>query len=225
MRNLGKTIDKILAVDPCLGPHLTPIKNKWEKYPKKEFLYWKQIISILNTNLIPGHPNRDAIKEILNPPRKKIPAVHSFEVPTKMEQVLGVIPEGIECRIRKYDRKNIELAKKEIEAKLTHNISMFIAVSRDIEILDNLQKKVWIDLKDHFKIWGIEGAYTFLIRKKDNVLVLTSIEAPHFMPFPEHGPGPGQGSPESHIMRLDPETLRKLFRYLNINPPPGFFPE
>ena len=62
MLNLGRTIDRILEIEPNLSPQLISLKGKWEKKPKK--LYWKKLFDVLNTEIVPQHPKRAEIQSI-----------------------------------------------------------------------------------------------------------------------------------------------------------------
>ena len=177
MKNISKTIEKILAVEPSLEKQLNPIKSKSKKYPGKRDYYWTQLLKILNVGITQDHPKRIEIQNILNDRKQSKKNLQSFDTPTSIETVVGTIPEHLECRLRKYDRTQIELAKQSIEAKLTHVEEKMIDVIRKSELLELKQKKVWIELKDHFKLWGAEGPSTYLIRKKDSVLVLTQVNS------------------------------------------------
>lgn len=222
MKDFGKTVDRIIKIEPNLDIRLTPIKIKWEKYPKKATTYWEQLLKVLNTEVGPQHPKRAEIQGILSFKRKPTKKIYSFEFPTESETVQGFIPEHLEYRLKKYDRMQIDLAKMGIEARLTHNRDLAIKLARQSEFLEANQKKLWVEIKDYFKLWAVEGPITFFIRlHKDGCLVLTSISTM------QRGPQgmQGQDNGDSFLMRLDPDVLKKFFRFLNIQPPPGLLPE
>jgi hypothetical protein len=222
MKNLGKTIDQILKIEPNLEAQLIPIKIKWKKYPGRVMVYWGDLIKILNAEIGPEHSKRLEIQRVLTLKRKIAKKTYTFEPPTENETVVGVIPEPIECRIKKYDRIQIDIAKAGLEAKLTHNNEMIISLIRRADLVDLQQKKLWTELKDHFQLWATEGPVSFFIRqRKDGCLILTAIR---LMQPCSHTPQQGQEN-DSFLMRLDPEVLKRFFKFLNIQPPPGFLPE
>ena len=136
---------------------------------------------------------------------------------------MGVIPEHLEGRLRRTDRLQIDLAKKVTEAKMTHNENMMIEVNKQGEKLDIEQRKIWLDVKNYFNIWNVGVPTSYFIRYKDNLLVLTAIKLNN---PPSHPGLPTEGIPDSsYIIKMDPETIKRLFRYLNTNPPPDFPPE
>jgi hypothetical protein len=115
----------------------------------------------------------------------------------------------------------LDIAKAGLEARLTHNNEMMTTLTRRAEIVDIQQKKLWSELKDHFKLWATEGPISFLIRqRKDGCLVLTAVRSVQQYPQAQRGQ-----ETDSFLMRLDPEVLKRFFKFLNIQPPPGFLPE
>jgi hypothetical protein len=221
MKNLGRTIDQILKIEPSLEAHLSPIKTKWERYPKKVTAYWEQVLKILNAEITPQHPKRVEIQSVLTVKKPVQKNKYTFEPPSKAETVVGIIPEHLEGRLKRYDRQQIDIAKMGVEARLTHNTEMLISLTRRAELLEINQKKIWAEIKDHFRLWSTDGPVTFLVRKKDNILILTAVQPPQVPSIPSQGPSEG----ESFLMRLDPEMLRRFFKFFNINPPPGMFPD
>lgn len=226
MKNLGKTIDKIIKIEPSLEARLTSIKVKWERYPQKNIYYWKQFLDILNTEIPVQHPKRIEIQNAVVPSKKteKTPC-HTFEEPTLAETVVGIIPENLEGLIRKYDRQQIELAKKGVVARMTHDAGAMLEVIRATEFLEIKQRKLWADLKDQFKFWSSEGPTTFLVRKKGPMLILTSVQLPQPQQHIPPPPTGGEAMPETFVIRMDPDILKKFFKYFNLTPPPGMFPE
>ncbi len=216
MRNLSKTVDRILKYEPALESQLLPIKEKWNKGPKK-YIYWTQLLKILNKEITPDHPQRDNIQNIISNKRKVI--VHksyTFEEPSKFETVVGIIPEFLEDRVRRNDRLQIEYAKLTLEAKMTHNNELTADVLRKCEKLDIEQKKVWVDIKDYFKLWSVEVPTSFFIRTKGSLLALTSIR------LPQDQREQSDGMPDSYIIRMNNEMIKRFLKFFN--PPPGFFP-
>ena len=222
MRNLSKTVDRILRIEPTLEAYLLPIKSKWDKGPKRTS-YWKQLFKVLNAEIPVEHPKRFEIQNLfINKNKKFIKKSYTFEVPSPIETIVGTIPEHLEGRLRRIDRLQVDLAKKATEAKMTHNENLMIEVTKRGERLDIEQRKVWLDVKNYFNIWNVGAPTSFFIRYKDPLLVLTSIKM-------NNPPTPGQpvlpeGMPDSYAIRLDPEIMKKLFRFLN-NMPPEIPPE
>jgi len=219
MRNLSKTIDRILKIEPNLEGFLTPIKEKWDKGPKRT-AYWKQLFKILNSEISPTHPRRGEIQNMFMQKSRKIPRkTYTFENPSPVETVVGIIPEFMESQVRKNDRMQIDLAKLAIEARLTHNEDLMIEVNRRTEKLDISQKKIWFDIKNYFNVWKVSIPTSFFIRSKGSLLALTSVRInPAQMGNLSSNP---EGFPESYMIRMDNETLKKFLKYLNISPPPG----
>jgi len=220
MRGLSKIVDRILKIEPTLQNQLLPIKTKWEK--SNRIAYWKQLLKILNKEVTPQHPKRMEIQNIFISKRVKGPKkLQTFEPPSPMEVVVGVLPEPVDCKIRRYDRMQVDLSKKILEARMTHNIEMMADIARRYERLDIKQKQVWAEIKDHFNLWKVDDPTSFFIREREHLLVLTSLK------IPLDGGGPSQGggnSPDGFALKLDPELLKKFLKYFNINPPPGFLP-
>jgi hypothetical protein len=203
LKNLSKTVDKILAIEPTLSDKLLPIKEKWEKSARK--VYWKQLLTILNTEVPAQHPHRLEIKKLFLSKKSYKKHFYTFDPIGSNENIIGTIPENLECKFKKYDLIGINLAKKAMEAKMTKNKELMITINKAGENLDIKQRKLWIELKNYFNLWGISS--TYLIRSKDSALVLTSIPA-------DRGGG-DTGSIEPII--LGPEEFKKFLRLL-----PGF---
>lgn len=206
MKNLGKTIDRILKVDPSLEGKLTPIKNKWKKSPSKTMNYWKELLTLLNAPSLMSHPKRSEIKDLIVPKRViKRSHLHSFEDVIPADKILGVIPENIADAIRRHDRQSINLSKMIMEADLTRNAELKKENSRKEVILDINSKKIWLTLKDLFQLW----AKTNLSIKKDKSLLVV-VETPFSVPPVIVGPG---------IVKMDEHTLQQFLQYLGYTPP------
>jgi len=207
MKNLGRTIDRILKVDPSLEEKLTPIKNKWKKYPSKALNYWKELLTLLNAPPLMVHPRRSEIKELIVPktPVKRAP-IYSFEDVTHTDKILGVIPENIADTIRRHDRQSIDLAKMSTEADITRNMALKIELNRREAQLDINSKKIWFTLKDLFKLW--DKANLSIKRNKSLLVMVETVPgvAPTFI-------GPG-------IVKMDEATLKQFLQYLGYTPPP-----
>jgi hypothetical protein len=212
MKNLGKTIDRIIKVEPALGEKLTPIKNKWKRYPSKAPTYWEELIKLLNTDSSLSNPKRSKIRDIITPRHQFKQNLYSFEEITPADKIVGVIPENLADVIRRYDRKSIEISKLNVEAGMTHNIDLMADVTRKEAILDINSKKIWVDLKDNFKLW--DKLCNLSIKKNGCVLVLT--EQAHMNPPSFLAPG---------VIKMDPSMLKQFFGYLGIDPPAGLIPD
>jgi hypothetical protein len=212
MRNLSKTVDRILKVEPSLGDQLLPIKSKWEKSNRS--VYWRQLIRILNTTITAAHPKHQEIRNIFYVQKSHVRTRYTFETPAPSETVMGVIPEDLECRLRKFDRQQIALAKKAIEAQMTHDETAINEVAKQHEKLDLKQRQVWSALKDRFKLWEINEPCSFFIRIRDSLLVLTSQKSQqHF--------GPVKRIP------VDGDSIQRFLKMLGLSPdgpPPEGFP-
>jgi len=217
MRNLSKTIDRILKIEPNLEGMLIPIKEKWDRGPRRK-IYWKQLFNILNSEISPTHPRRVEIQNLFINKIRKVPRKsYTFENASSVETVVGIIPENMESQVRRNDRMQIELAKLAVEARLTHNEDLMLDVNRRTEKLDIAQKKIWYDIKNHFNIWKVNIPTSFFIRSKGSLLSLTSIRIPA-----SSQASSSENFPESYMIRMDNETLKRFLKYLNISPPPGF---
>jgi len=194
MKSLGRTIDQILKVDPNLDASLTPIKNKAKKYPSRTTSYWKELLDVLNSDPMLAHPKRKEIRDILTYTRKAPETVYTFETVKQGERILGVIPEDVSDRIRRHDRKAIWLAKKQVEANMTRNVKTMAIVAREETLLEISARKMWLQVKDHFKLWENPTSYT--IKRNESNLVLVG--------------NPPQRQPRPMIMPMDPNMLRGL---------------
>ena len=200
MKNLARTIDRILKVEPALESQLSPLKDKFVRHPSRAMNYWKQLINFLNSKTMLDHPKRDDIKHIvIHTPTAK--PLSTFEEVGVNETVVGLIPENIADKIRRHDRASIQIAKRGIVATMTRNIVVTTELVRKQAIMEMELSKIWIAMKDHFHLWDKNGQ--FFVKTKDGALVLT------FQPPQE------QKSP-SGFMRMDPDMLKGLFGF-----PPG----
>ena len=221
MKNVSKTVDRILKIEPTLDALLVPIKIKWEKTHRNE-LYWTKLMKVLNSEIIPGHPKRTQIQSLLAPRKKPPKKLYTFEIPGSTESIVGPIPEHIEGRLRRLDHLQVEYAKMATGARMTHNEPMLMDLTKKFEKLDIDQKRLWWEIKEHFNLWSVGSSTSFFIRYKEPLLVLTS---ERILGGPGNGPGPvGPSNPsgEGFFVKMDSDMLRKFFRSLNIPPPPGF---
>lgn len=210
MKNLGKTIDKLIKMDPNLEKKLTRIKTKWERHPSKTEDCWKELLNYLNSDNLMSHPKRTEMKDILNPKKKRPQEIYSFEPVHPNDIVIGTIPENISDIIRRHDRRSIQTAKLRIEANLTRNSKLIAQVLRKEMLLEISTKKLWIKLKDHFNLWNKPISHS--IKSKGNLLVLIEQSVP-----PPQIISPG-------VVKMDPGTFKSFLRFLGIDheqlPPP-----
>jgi hypothetical protein len=208
MKNLGKTIDRIIKVDPDLEEKLVSIKNKWKRSPSKTINYWNELLALLNAN--PEHPKRLEFKNIISP-RKKVDKkqLYSFEEILPTDRNIGALPEGISDIIKRHDRQSIEVAKLRVEAGLTRNETLLAEVYRKEVLLDINSKKIWLAIKDHFNLWN-KPTGNYSIKKYNGLLVLIE-PAKQGMPPAFLGPG---------IVKMDHDTLKQFMRYLGMDVPP-----
>jgi len=218
MKDLGRTIDRILKVDPALGEFLIPIKNKWRKFPARTMNYWKELTDVLNSDGLMAHPRRTEIKSILVTTRRPVKKLSSFDQVTPNEKVVGIIPENLADRIRRHDRITIELSKKRVEASMTKNSELAAEVSKKEMAMELAMKRTWYDLKTMFKLWNKPSSYG--IRRKDPLLVL--VEMVPVAPRLQVMPG---STPSNGAIKLDREMMRKFFEFMGMEPPPDMFPE
>lgn len=219
MKNLSKTVDRILKIEPSLEALLIPIKIKWDKGPRK-MIYWKQLFKILNSEIPKTHPKRFEIQNIFSVKKSSVKKkLYTFEFPSLNETVIGTIPEHLEGIIRRNDRMKIKHAKQILEAKLTHNDVLMVEANKQSEKLEIEEKKIWFNIKNYFNIWKVNVPTSFFIREKEGLLVLTAIDYPS---------GPIMGSPDtpdSFVIRMNNDIFKKFLKYLNDFPPfPGFQP-
>lgn len=205
MKSLGKTIDRILKVDPELAPDLGPLKAKWQRYPSRTQGYWKELLLLLNSGSLQEHPRRDEIKSIVTETKKHPRQTYTFTEAAPNDHVIGVIPEHIADVVRRYDRAAIKLAKAQVVANMTRDIGLLAELSRNETLLEIGMRKMWLMLKDHFKLW--DKPMSFTIKKGGPVLVLV-----------ENPPNPQQGM--IFPMRMDPNTLRQFLGMMGMGLPP-----
>jgi hypothetical protein len=219
MKNLGKTIDRLLEVDPTLEEKLIPLKNKWMKYPGRSMTYWKELITFLNTDPMLKHPKRPEMSHLFEIKKRPVrQRLNSFEKVTPADRILGVIPENLSDEIKRHDREYIEIAKLHVEAVLTRSNELKTEVHRRGSLLEIQNKKIWFKLKEHFQMW--DQTVNVSIKKQENGL-LAMVEALQAgypqLPAAQQSPG-GQGLPNA--FRVDPNTLRQFLQSLGLEPPP-----
>jgi hypothetical protein len=203
LKNLGKTIEKIIKVDPALEERLTPIKNKWKRYPSKTMNYWKELIDFLNSNPLLEHPKRGEIRNIVAPKKKPIRQhLNSFEPALPSDRIIGIVPENIADIIRRHDRQTIDISKMHLEANMTRNVGMAAEVSRKETLLDITSKKIWLALKDHYQLWTKPSVFNIKIH--NNVLVVVEQTQPS---IPPAFVGPG-------LVKMDPTTMKQFLQFL-----------
>jgi len=207
MKNLGKAIDSLIQIDPGFEEKLKPIKNKWRRWPDKTTKYWAELLEFLNTDSLISHPQRDKIKNAVNTNRKRKRVLYSFDTLLPNDQIIGNIPGNIADKIRKQDRRSIDIAKLRVEADLTRDLDLMSELVRRDHVLDIETKKIWLYLRDYFNLWKKPGSYN--IRNKNGVLFLVVQKQSQ----PAHYVKPG-------VIKVDPVLLKKFFRYMGLELPP-----
>lgn len=202
MKNLGKAIDHIIKIDPSLQEKLILIKNKWKKYPSKAVNYWQELLDYLNNNQILNAEKKNEIKNYLTKKTRKKTPLYSFEEIIDSDKILGVIPENIADKIRRHDRRAIEIAKMKIEAEITKDQKLRSFVTKNEDLLDINSKKIWVELKDNFQLWD-RATSNLQIKKNKGILIL--VETVSFL---ELKPG---------IIKMNETTLRQILQYLGYN--------
>ena len=208
IRNLKKTIDRLIKVDPSLEKKLKPIKNKSSRWPTKNESYWKELLEFLNSDDLRDHPKRSEMRKIFVTQTDTKKPLYSFESVLPRDLCVGAIPEDIADTIRRHDLKSIRVAKLHVEANMTRNSELLKKVAREEFLLNISSKKIWLKLRDFFNLWNKPINYT--IKSQDGILFL--IEA---SPYPQFM---GDG-----LVKMDSCTLREFFRFMKIDPPQGLF--
>lgn len=205
LKNLGKTIDRILKIDPTLEEKLIAIKNKWRRYPSKTMDYWQELLTYLNSEHVINNTKRTEIKEVLISTSPRRQHIYSFEDCTSFDRIIGAIPENLVDKVRHHDLKSIALAKMRVEADITKNSVLLAKVLRKEAIQELNTKKLWIALRDHFNLW--EKQTSISIKKNRDLIVLvdTSNAPPSFV---------GQ-----NLVKMDQDTLRQFMKFLGLEPP------
>lgn len=207
MKDLGKTIDRILKIEPDLDTQLNPIKKRFHRYPHKAMDYWKQLIDILNSDDMMEHPGREKIRKIVTSRRKRSTSYNTFDQISTNDLVVAAIPENISDRIKRHDKQSIDLAKKQVEANLTRNMDLQTDLLRKSAKLDILLKKIWIDLKDYFELWDKSGVFTI---KKDGALLVLVQENENRRP---------QNNNTINVVGMDQQTFYNFLRHMGLDPP------
>jgi len=208
IRNLGKTIDQLIKVDPNLEDQLKPIKNKSSRWPAKNEDYWKELLEFLNSEDLKNHPKRSEMHEIFVTKRNNKSPLYSFEPVLPRDLCVGAIPEDIADIVRRHDLKSIRIAKIHVEANMTRNVALLKKVAREEFLLGINSEKIWVKLCDHFNLWDKPIHYT--IKSRDGILFL--VEA---SPHPQFI---GDG-----LVKMDSRTLKEFFKFMKIDPPQGLF--
>jgi len=203
MRNLGKTIDELIKMDPDLEKKLIRIKKKWKRYPSKTEDYWKELLDFLNSKTLSDHPQRNRMKNILNPKKRNKHEIYSFETVHPNDVVVGALPGNIADIVRRHDRRSIQIAKLRVEADITKNQDLVSNVLRKEMLLEIDAKRLWIKIKDHFKLWDTSTNHT--IKSKDSILVLVE----------QNTSTPTIVSPG--VVKMDANTFNNFLRFLGID--------
>lgn len=203
MKNLGRTIDKILKVDPSLEKPLIKIKNRWKRRPSMQ--HWEELLSFLNSDPLMEHPDRETFRDIITSKPSTPAHTYTFEKLHPQDNVLGILPENLADAIRRHDRKTLKTAKKQVEAAMTHNMELRTQLERESTLLEISAKKIWLALKDHFDLWGQTTTFTVKKGEGETALVLVSSPAPLIPPSVQR-------------FQVPPNSL---FRMLGLEPPPS----
>jgi hypothetical protein len=208
VKNLGRTIDQLIKIEPSIEEKLLHIKNKWKRSPARTLAYWKELIDYLNSDpSLLDHPRRMEMKNVVVP-KKRIQRkiLSSFDSVAPADNVIGVIPEHISDNICRQDFRAIKYAKMRLEANMTKNSELMADVNRQELLLEIATKKVWVALKDHFSLWNKPVSH-IIKRRNDGLFVL--VELP---PTPTQLVGP-------NLVKMDLNTMKNFFKYLGIEPP------
>lgn len=210
MKNLGKTIDQLILIDKNLEKALKSIKNKWKRYPKRTENYWTELLKLLNSDNLMLHPKRDRMSKVINNVKKRKRPNYSFEVLSKNDRVVGLVTGHLADKVKRLDLRSVQIAKERLEANMTHNLAMQIETVRKDQILEVETKKVWIVLRDHFKLWALPGNYNLKISTENNLVYLVEQSVQPQMT------GPG-------MIKMDPRMIKKFFEFMGMEPPPELF--
>lgn len=215
--NLGRTIDRVIKIEPALKDALLAIRKKSSRNPRGYKKYWGEFLSVIN-NYSTSACDPDIIAKIkraLTITHREHKISYSFEEPGPQERVVGALPEYLSDRMKKLDRIGIDLAKTQVEVNITRNKQLMADFSRRASETDIKQKKMWHDIRDYFQLWDKEGSYS--IRIKGPLLVLTerTSSAPAKMSENRAIQMPRQG-----LVQMDPEMLRRFMQFLGMPPPP-----
>jgi len=215
MKDLNKTIDRILKVDPTLEEKLIPIKNKLKKFPGRSMNYWKELLDFLNTDpSLVNHPKRTEISKIFTK-RKARQQLNSFEMITPNDHVIGVLPENLADEIKRHDREYIAISKMNVEAVLTKSSELRAQVLRRGNLLEIHNKKIWFKLRDHFQLWD-RSHYCTIKKLESGLLAMAEPVQP-----PNVGmPGRPQQLPNGPSFRIDPNIFKQFLQFLGLEPPP-----
>ena len=202
MKNLSYTIDRLIKIDPDLRPVLEPIKARFKKRPS--MACWKDLLAVLNSDQILSHPKRMEMKNVLISKSHR-QVLYTFESTCEHDKIIGIIPEHIADKLRKHDRQCVELAKMHTAATLTHDEETMTEWARKDARHELESKKIWLDLRDHFGLWGHFNSYS--IKKNKGSLVLVE-PASAMGKFQFLAPG---------IVKMDPDTLRQFLKSIGLD--------
>ena len=207
MKNLGRTIDQLIKIEPVIGEKLLRIKDKWKRYPKRADYYWQELLNFLNTEpSIINHPDRPQMKDVIVSKSTRKRQRTCFESVTPSDKVVGIIPENIVDKIIRQDQQSIQYSKMRVEANMTRDLDLLGQVSRSELLLEIAVKKVWVELKDHFKLWN--KLISHVIKTNNNgAYVLVEL------------PSSQTSGPVPNIIRMDQNSMRNFFKSLGLDMP------
>lgn len=204
-KNLSRTIDRLIEVEPSLEKKLVPLKKKFNRWPSKKQDYWNELLNIMNNDKnILTHPKREKMKNIIVSKKVHKKKNYTFNLLTDLDNVVGMIPENYADIIKRLDLKSIKIAKDKVEADLTNNFDLHVSLKKQETNLEIETQKVWMKIKDHFDIWASPGQYNIKIKNGALYLVESALNTIN-----------------GNIIKMDPKILKEFFKFINIDPPPG----
>ena len=229
MRNIAKVIDRIIKLEPSLEKAIAPIKTKYKRYPKRERIYWAELLDFLNSTEVTPE-QRDAIRDVFIRKKTRKKKKYTFEHVSPNDEVIGTIPEYLSDKLKRLDIQGVDLAKKSIEANMTGNSDLFLEIRKRSSQMEIKQKKIWHEIRDMFDLWKIPE--NIIIKQKGSLLVLTkpknivgSINRGTAGQLPKVSPSSVEilNTKSGPLMRMSPDIMKAVFNFLNIQPPPGLF--
>jgi len=218
--NLGKAIDQLLKIEPQLSDKLIPIRDKYRMRPRSSKTYWKELLSVMNSEPIRQHPKWSALRQVFfpKPKARSSKPLYTFNEIGADDVIIGSIPENFADRLRRYDRKTIRMAKENTEAEMTGDQATLAKLYRQNALRDIELKRLWVLLKDHFQLWD-KNLGNASIRRKGPLLVLT-YQRPQNQTNQVH-PGSVMFQTPFGAVQTNPAVLRQILKLLGLPPLPG----
>lgn len=218
--NLAKAIDRLLHLDPKLGDQLIPIRDKYIMRPKRARVYWKELLDVLNSEPVRKNPRWHEFRQIFVTKGKPSKIRYTFDEVNPTDSLIGTIPENLADRIRRYDRRIVLMAMKNTEAEMTSNTDEQVRLSRLNELRSVELKRIWIALKDHFKLWD-KNIGEVLIRKNGPLLVLVRNNPTPQAQQRQNTPGGVVFQTPFGAVQTTPEILKQILKLLGLPMLPG----